>query len=144
MANASQEKINKIDKAIVALYGDGKPSEENLIKIKVLAEEKNKLKIPTSTQKGQKKTFETDETGQNIINLDRPSDAFALPRQAGLKASSSILRGVSSLPFDAYAYTGLPGSKGSAQAAEFIRKTIPVVRGGVLVKGDSRCCVGQV
>ena len=130
MANASQEKINKIDKAIVALYGDGKPSEENLIKIKVLAEEKNKLKIPTSTQKGQKKTFETDETGQNIINLDRPSDAFALPRQAGLKASSSILRGVSSLPFDAYAYTGLPGSKGSAQAAEFIRKTIPVVRGG--------------
>jgi len=130
MANANQAKIDKIDKAIVALYGDGKPSEENLIKIKVLAEEKNKLKIPppTSTPKVQNQIFGTDASGQNFININRNS--ANLPRDAGLKAASGILRGVGSLPFDAYAYTGLPGSEGSANIAESVRKTIPVVKGG--------------
>jgi len=47
MAQANAEKIEQIDEAIVLLYGDGSPSQEDLEKIKILANEKQSLQSET-------------------------------------------------------------------------------------------------
>ena len=92
MANASQEKINKIDKAIVALYGDGKPSEENLSKFLVAFYAKHNVKLTKQKLSQIKSTYKDDvetlisdllikyenenptkQRIQSIIALDPPS-----------------------------------------------------------------------
>ena len=146
MANANQAKIDKIDEAIVLLYGDGNPSEENLQKIKILADEKKSLKlIPEPKPEIEKKAnfkdavlatlgiqnIQKNDQGQNIVNLGYNPLTSGPLEQTALKAASNIVRGVGSLPFDLYAKTGLPGSEGSANIAESVRKTIPKIQGGI-------------
>lgn len=146
MANANQAKIDKIDEAIVLLYGDGNPSEENLQKIKILADEKKSLKlIPKPKPEIEKKAnfkdtalatlgiqnIQKNDQGQNIVNLGYNPLTSGPLEQTAFKAASNVLRGVGSLPFDLYAKTGLPGSEGSANIAESVRKTIPKIQGGL-------------
>ena len=117
MANANQAKIDKIDEAIVLLYGDGNPSEENLQKIKILADEKKSLKlIPEPKPEIEKKAnfkdaalatlgiqnIQKNDQGQNIVNLGYNPLTSGPLEQTALKAASNIVRGVGSLPFDLY------------------------------------------
>jgi len=144
MANANQTKIDKIDEAIVLLYGDGNPSEENLQKIKILANEKKSLNIIPKPEIEKKANFkdaalatlgiqniQKNDQGQNIVNLGYNPLTSGPLEQTAFKAASNVLRGVGSLPFDLYAKTGLPGSEGSANIAESVRKTIPKIQGGI-------------
>lgn len=74
----------------------------------------------------------TDQ-GQNVVNLfDNlgPGISSSPGTQLALKTASNLARGVGSLPFDLYGKTGLPGSEGSSDIADSIRKTIPVFKGG--------------
>tara|TARA_B100001059_G_C17828749_1_gene583211 strand:+ start:1001 stop:3904 length:2904 start_codon:yes stop_codon:yes gene_type:complete len=144
MANANQTKIEKIDEAIVLLYGDGSPSQENLEKIKILADERKSLSLeerpeykPNWKDKalaglGIENIQKTDQ-GQNVVNFGNypgPGISSSPGTQLALKTGSNLARGVGSLPFDLYGKTGLPGSEGSLDIADSIRKTIPVFKGG--------------
>ncbi len=76
----------------------------------------------------------TDQ-GQNVVNLfDNlgPGISSSPGAQTAIKTASNLARGVGSLPFDLYGKTGLPGSEGSSDIADSIRKTIPVFKGGAL------------
>jgi len=107
MAQANAEKIKKIDEAIVLLYGDGKPSQENLEKIKILAQEKKSLQsLPNITQavEPQPQTF-----------VDKAVDF-------GKSVGSGVAKGASYL-------AGLPGDiteLGNQFLPEFLTK--PIVR----------------
>ena len=75
--------------------------------------------------------IQKNDQGQNIVNLGYNPLTSGPLEQTALKAASNIVRGVGSLPFDLYAKTGLPGSEGSANIAESVRKTIPKIEGGI-------------
>ena len=75
--------------------------------------------------------IQKNDQGQNIVNLGYNPLTSGPLEQTALKAASNIARGVGSLPFDLYAKTGLPGSEGSANIAESVRKTIPKIQGGL-------------
>tara|TARA_R100000805_G_C3619153_1_gene122093 strand:+ start:324 stop:2465 length:2142 start_codon:yes stop_codon:yes gene_type:complete len=105
MAQTNAEKIEKIDEAIVLLYGDGNPSQENLEKIKILSQEKKSLQSqPNITQavEPQPQTF-----------ADQAADF-------GKSVGSGVAKGVSYL-------AGLPGDiteLGNQFLPEFLTKPI--------------------